>query len=146
MQLRVRKRPLGAFVGDSALCSSRLRESPGFFTRGGVTEGIGVFGSGRLAAVAAACAVVVAYAAPSVAQAPEAPSPPAAATITRAPDGSVRIDNASLDDALQLSQLWIEQGQFQLAEQLLAQLSPVWPEDARIPMLRGMTPVPDKAR
>jgi tetratricopeptide (TPR) repeat protein len=72
---------------------------------------------------------------------PEGPaSPPSspAPTLSRAPDGGLRIENASLEDALRLAQGWIENGQTALAEQLLAQLAPIWPEEPRIPFLRGL--------
>ncbi len=84
---------------------------------------------------ALACACLLAGAA-AAQDAPPAASPPP--SLGRAPDGALRLENVSLEDALRLAQGWIDAGQPQLAEQLLAQIAEVWPADARIPFLRGL--------
>src|SRR5262249_42473178 len=70
----------------------------------------------------------------STASAQTSPEP----SVSRGADGKVRIENASREDALRLAGTWLNQGEPVRAEQLLAQITPVWPKDARIPFLRGL--------
>jgi hypothetical protein len=111
-----------------------------------IPEASPVGASWRKHAAAAACAALLAAApggtasaqAPEPAAPPSSTAPPPAPTLTQSPDGSLRIDNASLEDALRLAQGWIDDEQPALAEQLLGQVGPIWPDDARIPFLRGL--------